>query len=394
MKKIVELFPFHDLEEAYEYCQNGGKEFPAHHFWGFDKIKEGGFEPVWIDFNENSLINRLGRKIRIWNLQQQINCLKRSKNYDLIYDPFMQFSSFLVLLRLVGLFRKPLVAIAPHPFVEEDRHWLIKFKQWLINQLYYRGVDHLLFLNESIYKKAVALGKSRAKYPLKGWGADLAFFESFSKNQKERPREDYIFSTGGSHRDYPTLLTAFHEIDFSLKVTTTGGLQSELEPLIKPNIHLNDSIKPGLTSTGRLRKDYYDALAVAIPLKKMDSFMPVGSTVVMEAFAMAKPVITTQNDAYPLDVEKEKVGFNIAPGDVEGWRQAINYAITHPDEMREMGQRAFHICRKRFNYKIFSKELVDYLSEFVEPGSAKQNLNANDQSVNERMKHEFIQNEL
>ncbi len=120
-----------------------------------------------------------------------------------------------------------------------------------------------------------------------------------------------------------------------------------------------------------MRKEYYNSLAVAIPLSKTGRYWPVGITVIMEALAMAKPIISTVNPIYPFNLEKEKVGFYVDYYDVEGWKQAINYVIDNPGEMKEMGERGRYLCEKRFNYNLFSEDVIRNLKQMLPIENAK-----------------------
>ena len=86
----------------------------------------------------------------------------------------------------------------------------------------------------------------------------------------------------------------------------------------------------------------------------------------MEALAMGKPVISTNNKSYPFNLEREKVGLNVDYGDIEGWHQAANYMIDHPDEVKEMGERAKYLTQKRYNYKLFTLGVNQQISKFLQ----------------------------
>jgi glycosyltransferase involved in cell wall biosynthesis len=104
--------------------------------------------------------------------------------------------------------------------------------------------------------------------------------------------------------------------------------------------------------------DYYNCLAVAIPLLKAVQQNTFGITVIMEALAMGKPIISTVNPLYPFDLEKEKIGLYVDYDDVNGWKHSVNYLINNPDEAREMGERGRFLCEKKYNYNLFSKEVI------------------------------------
>ncbi len=365
--RVIEVFPFQQLEKAYQYVQKGGKDFPAHHFWLYDAFKNNGHPTTCASYDDNSFWRKLGEALRIGNLEQQINCLKKSKEFDVIFDPEMKYTFLIALLKVLKLYRKPLISLAQRASEIENKNQLKRWKEYLVRYIYYKGTDLVIFYNKQVFQKS-------NQYPIKAnarmvnsWGVDVDFFQSFFQEQTSPPTQNYFFATGGSLRDYETLVKAFNEINFNLKITTQGSFSEELQRLLTPNITIDNSIIPGMTSTGRIRKDYYNSLAVAVPMLDYSpySFAPFGITVVLEAFAMCKPVIMTPQKPYPFDVEKEKIGFNVDIGDVQGWRQALSFLIDNPGEAKEMGERALHFCRKKFNYELFSKEVMSYVDEYL-----------------------------
>jgi spore maturation protein CgeB len=57
-------------------------------------------------------------------------------------------------------------------------------------------------------------------------------------------------------------------------------------------------------------------------------------------------------------LEKEKIGLYVDYDDVNGWKHSVNYLINNPDEAREMGERGRFLCEKKYNYNLFSKEVI------------------------------------
>ena len=193
--------------------------------------------------------------------------------------------------------------------------------------------------------------------------ADIDFFSNFIEQQTKPPALDFIFSTGGTGRDFETLIKAFQKIDFNLKITTKRD--EKLNTNIPSNVWIDNTVKPGLHSVGLIRKDYYNSLAVAIALQKTGQLWPVGITVIMEALAMSKPIISTVNDMYPFDLEKEKVGFYVDYYDVNGWIDRVTYLANNPNDAREMGERGRYLCEKKYNYNIFSHGVISQVKKHV-----------------------------
>jgi glycosyltransferase involved in cell wall biosynthesis len=355
--RVAEIIRFYSLDDIMEFVEKGG-EYPLHHVWCYDRIKESGITVKCIEYDKNSRWSAIGNKFQIFNLQQQINLLKSSNEFDLIYAPFVSDIFLLAVLKIMGLYKKPIFALALDTHVPYKKHFLKKLKEKIIRQVYNHGIDSILFFNEKIYEKSNEYGPLCKNSSCTDWGVDLDFFQLFTERQTESPTLDFIYSTGGSGRDFKTLINAFNEIDFNLKITTK---YESLQNNNRPNVFIDNSVKPGLQSVGLIRMDYYNCLAVAIPLLKAVQQNTFGITVIMEALAMGKPIISTVNPLYPFDLEKEKIGLYVDYDDVNGWKHSVNYLINNPDEAREMGERGRFLCEKKYNYNLFSKEVIKHI---------------------------------
>lgn len=362
MAKVAEIIRFYSLDEIMDFIEKGG-EYPLHHVWCYDKIKEKGIPVECIEYDNNTRWNKIGNKLQIFNLQQQINLLKKSKEYDLIYVPFVADAFLLALLKSLGLYKKPILALALDTHIPFKKSFLKKLRQKILRSVYKNGTDTMLFFNETIYNKSQEYGPLGKEERFIEWGADLDFFTEFTKRQTQAPALDFVYSTGGTGRDFKTLIKAFEAIDFDLKITTKRD--EGLNMYIPPNVIIDDSVVPGLHSVGIIRKEYYNSLAVAIPLLDTGHLWPVGITVIMEALAMSKPIISTYNSMYPFNLEKEKVGLYVDYNDVNGWRQAVNYLVNNKDEAREMGERGRYLCEKKYNYEIFSDGVISQIKKYI-----------------------------
>ncbi|MFW6275049.1 MAG: glycosyltransferase [bacterium] len=361
MNKVAELIRFYPLDEIMDFIAKGG-EYPLHHVWCYDKIKASGIPVEGIEFNRKSRLNNFGKNFWINNLQQQINLLKKSKEFDLIYVPFIADVFLLALLRGLGLYKTPIFALGLDTHIPYRSSLLTKMRHKILRMIYKRGIDSLLFFNENIYRKSKEYGPLSKHDTFFEWGADLDFFSNYLDSQTEPPALDFIYSTGGTGRDFETLIKAFNDVDFNLKITTKRDEGLRDAP---SNVIIDNSVKPGLLSVGLIRKEYYNSLAVAISLKKTGHLWPVGITVIMEALAMAKPIISTVNDMYPFNLEKEKIGYYVDYYDEKGWKDAVNYLKNNPDEAREMGERGRHLCQKKYNYNKFSDAVVKHIKKYI-----------------------------
>ena len=73
MTRIAEIIRFYSLDEIMEFIEKGG-EYPRHHLWCYDKLKEQGKSVEWIEYDKNARWNKI---IEVFNFRQQLNLMKR-----------------------------------------------------------------------------------------------------------------------------------------------------------------------------------------------------------------------------------------------------------------------------------------------------------------------------
>ena len=168
----------------------------------------------------------------------------------MIFDPFMQFTFLIALLKVLRLFNKPLITIAQRAYIVNKKNPLKRLKQWLDRYVYFRGTDKIIFINKTLFDRSNECSIKGNTDFLRSWGVDNEFFGRFVNEQKECPSEDYIYATGGSERDFDTLIKAFDGLDFNLRITSRYDFSSELQCKVPHNVVIDNSITPGLTSTG------------------------------------------------------------------------------------------------------------------------------------------------
>jgi len=362
MKKIVELIRFYSLDEINKFIIKGN-EYPTHHAWCYDILVANAYDISCIEYNKNTYANTIGKKLGIENLQQQINCFRSTTKNDIVFAPFIKDVFILAVLKILKIYRTPIITISHRAYVPNQKNILKRCKLLVIRNIYLFGIDKILFLNQKIYGYSNNFNRIKERHSyLNNWGVDFLFFNSYSINQQCIPKNNFIFSLGGTNRDFKLLIEAFNNMNVKLKIIPKNPSNIPKCIQINENIEIGPSI-PDLYSYGSIRKDYYNCIAVAIPLIKELDYYPTGSTILFEAFAMGKAVITTKNKAYPFDVEEEKVGINVDYGDVDGWINAVNYLINHPDEAKEMGNRAKQLCKNKYNYELFSQEILGHLEK-------------------------------
>ncbi|MCM1311497.1 MAG: hypothetical protein NC206_01200 [Bacteroides sp.] len=144
--------------------------------------------------------NRITATIR--NTAKILFCKQK---IDAVYATKYNGIELLILLRAIGLYRKPIILWHHQPVVV-SKGWVKN----LLSRLFYKGMDHLFFFSDYLLEKSLATGKvSKDKVEQCTWGADLDFYDRLTASLSVE-RKDFI-STGKERMDMPTLLNAFEK---------------------------------------------------------------------------------------------------------------------------------------------------------------------------------------
>lgn len=334
--------------ESYEEWKE--YKFPGHILYGLPLLEKYGIRSV---MHKHKYIAERW-KLMLY-VTKEILCCKES--YDVLYGTSFRGLEFIILLRALGIYRKPIV-IWHHTALRVSTHKIRK----RISRFFYKGIDHMFLFSKKLIKDSLATGKvPEKKLQLIHWGPDLAFYDHLLQEMPDRKPEGFI-STGKENRDVTTLLQAFcateEELDLYI-APTNGGINYKqiidsfcLPPSV--HIHYTEGVIPYLLAQKVARKS-------CIVICCMDFPYTVGLTTLVEAFALGIPVICSRNPSFEMDIDKEEIGITVEYNDVEGWINAIRRIADHPEEARRMGANARKLAEERFNLEIFSGEIAESL---------------------------------
>lgn len=139
----------------------------------------------------------------------------------------------------------------------------------------------------------------------------------------------------------PLLLEAFHILsqegkDFELVFAGDGHLRADLEQLIA-EYGLEEKVKiTGWISSEQVREEILSARSLVLP-----SFAEGLPVVIMEAMALARPVVSTYVAGIPELVQHEENGWLVAAGDVGALVNTLREVLeAKPSKLNLMGQKA------------------------------------------------------
>jgi glycosyltransferase involved in cell wall biosynthesis len=351
----VLLINNYSMEDAWKLWEEG--KYPGQHLWGATHLAQYGVETEILPYEKYGFLKKLSKKLGfLGDLDQQLRVLFHLSEYDILYSACQSNTFLLSILRLAGIYRKPMSIIVHHPIKNKE---ILKNK--LLFTLLFNGHDQFLCLTKEIkqqFEEELSISPDRVR--VIEWGTDLSFYDPCNA-QHATNANPFIISAGKTFRDYDTLVNALNGTEVSLKIYCSGQsapsiseFSSNIEVIF--NHPTNNAI-----SYRDLLLEYQKSHAIAIPLP--DTRNLAGLTSLLDAMAMGKAVIITRNKQIDIDIEKEKIGLVVEPGDVLGWRDAVSYVIEHPEAAIEMGRRGRYLCEKKYNLDVFSSNLASCFRE-------------------------------
>lgn len=348
----------YSLEEVWDKVQK--QEQPDHHLFGINYFHIRGYEAKVIPFNRSKLLKRASNffykshfPLQMGDLDQQYSTLRCLNSADLIYAPCQTQTPILSCLRALGLIRVPIVCLAHHPL---NRGRLSPIRAPFV-KLVVEGTDAFPSLSHRVADIINQISKQSSKSCSLSWGPDASFYPS------ETTVGEGVVTAGRTGRDFYTFGAAASQTSVQAQIICLESDVPQGFQDFKQNVNVNVQPNNDYMRYPELLQNYAKARVLAIPLLSGDSLS--GLTSLTDALGMGKPVIMTRHHLIDLDVEAEGIGKWVEPGDIEGWREAIQFFEEHPDEAVAMGTRARKIVESGMNSISFANQVMDIFDEVL-----------------------------
>jgi glycosyltransferase involved in cell wall biosynthesis len=309
---------------------------PPHHLWGCFELVRRGYEVALAEPLRHFYLYRnpfphdlrLLRVVRSWLGRDGIVYCGHNVLYWL---PF---------LRALGALRCHIVSLL---FAREPL-------------AFGRGHRGVIALTPAAAEQARKLAPN-AKVAHLGWGADLSVYPDFPY------RPEAFLSCGIACRDFATLSIAAGRTKCRINVVVPGPVPGVTWP---PNVLAIDSGKGWSFEKKRLSyqellNDYYARSAASVIAVRHDpkEYIACGFTELLEAMAMARPVIMTKTGALPTEIDIEHKGFGIfvPPTDPDVLADAINYLAENSHIAEAMGRKGRALAESYYNIERYATGL-------------------------------------
>lgn len=200
---------------------------------------------------------------------------------------------------------------------------------------------------------------------------DLDFF-----NPNDIPLDSgvppFIMSQGLAKRDYPTLIRAMqklHHVTCKISaVSAWDNFKSGYEGMdIPSNVHLESFNHPAL-----IKKVTAQSRFVVVPLRVDTGMWCAGSTTVMQAQAMGKPVVVTYLPGIADYVRHGETGYVVKGNDPDAMAEAIDRLWRDPQRTAEMGKSAQQWMSENFSLQMYVDQFSNLIKRTVKAGTTRE----------------------
>ena len=211
--------------------------------------------------------------------------------------------------------------------------------------------------------KIICFTNLQANWWNKQLGSNKAVFIPYAildeKNVVSTRQKNYIFSGGGSSRDYATLVRAARDLEILFVIVSLRDPLTRKTSLEGIKLPRNVSVQSPVPHDQFL-KLIRESKIMIIPLK--DVLHVGGQKVLLEAFAAGKPVIVTRTAAMEDYVKDGKTGILVKPHNPEELKEAISSLLQNENLRKYLG----HNARKEFETTYNPREIGKKVSELIE----------------------------
>ena len=259
----------------------------------------------------------------------------------------------LILLKQARIVRAPIVYIAVG--LPERLEQLRGEHSKRLFRRAFRGVEALLAYSVGEAERIRAwLGPGAPPVHFVSFGVDVDAFRPVPGSATD---VDVISVGADPRRDFDLLLdVASRHSELSFRIVASTDRARELGPLPE-----NVAIETDLP-LAQVRDRLAAARVVALPVR--DNSYSGATTVLLQAMAMAKPVIVSRTEAIAEGYALED-GVNcrlVEPGDVDAFERAIVDVVTGADAAASLGTHARETVERSFSWERYTDALWEILS--------------------------------
>ncbi|MFV9503968.1 MAG: glycosyltransferase family 4 protein [Oscillochloridaceae bacterium umkhey_bin13] len=175
---------------------------------------------------------------------------------------------------------------------------------------------------------------------------------------RERPM---ICAVGLERRDYPTLLAAVADLPIDVVIAAASPWSRRTDSTAGQTIPANVRVQK--FSQYDLRQLYADSRLLVMPLEAVE--FQAGVTAILEALAMARPVLCSRTLGQTDVISPGEHGFYVPPGDVEALRTMIMAMLDQPELAARMGREGRQLIERQMSLEHYAEGLAHHVRRYL-----------------------------
>ncbi len=349
------ILDFNYGKEA-EYKKYLSGQIASHPLYGMIELEKQGYDVEHISMSTSYGIKGIWENTKLF-LNHKSNIV---------------FCSYIYIQPLLG------IALLKHLGFCKNRHFIgvchagfhddLKILDRCLSMFVFKIFDHIFFHSPKNMQEAICNSRiKKSKMSILHWGIDLNFLD---RHHIQSKIGNYYISTGREQRDFMTLIHAFEKTSSILELYTNPVNYENHYDYLEEYVGKNNNINIHLVEKNQyIYIDFIrlvaQSYAVVIPLLINHCYYCLGQTSIVEALALGKPIIVTENEYHPIDVEKSGVGIKIKSDTPEEWAKAIKYLTLHKDEAEKMSNNASTLAMKMYNITCCANEIAQVIKLII-----------------------------
>jgi glycosyltransferase involved in cell wall biosynthesis len=340
-----------DMRVAMLYTWDWSQEFrdyeaglvPAHRLFGATQLPEHGLTVA--TWHWGRMPNSLRRR-QFWKIWQALWVFCIQRRVTCVIATTEASALPVLLLRLIGVFRTPVVVLSVGSLTDSYLHGLGgRVRRTLLR----RASRVVVFASAQKPHMTQHLGIDPSRVRFIPFGVDVKFFQPLT--EPVSPGWDVVSVGTNEGKDFGTLVAALAPGTRRLIVTDSQNADQIQQVRTEGDVTVDHDV-PIL----ELRALYASASQVVIPLR--DVLFSTGQTVLLENLAMGRPVVVSDT-ASVRDYASADVATLVAPGSVEEMKRALS-TVRSP----YVAAASAHV-RKHFTSERFADDLAALCRELA-----------------------------
>jgi glycosyltransferase involved in cell wall biosynthesis len=191
---------------------------------------------------------------------------------------------------------------------------------------------------------------------------DTAFFApEVAPPRRRGETRPLICAAGLERRDYPTMVEAVRDLD--VRVVLAAASPWSKQPDSSAGVDRPVQVEVRQLGFVDLRALYAEADVVVVPVVETD--FQAGITTILEAMAMAKPIICTRTSGQTDTIIDGVTGVYVPPGDPDAMRDAIERLLADPAWASSLGAAARRWAVEHADIHRYCERLARHVPDHV-----------------------------